>query len=79
MTRCIHCTRCVRFGTEIAGVDFLGALNRGCSTEIGGYVKEIFHSEISGNIEFVSCWRFTSRKYEFTGMVKRLHSKKKRY
>jgi NADH dehydrogenase/NADH:ubiquinone oxidoreductase subunit G len=39
-----------RFGTEIAGVDFLGALNRGCSTEIGGYVKEIFHSEISGNV-----------------------------
>jgi NADH dehydrogenase/NADH:ubiquinone oxidoreductase subunit G len=32
------------------GVDFLRALNRGCSTEIGGYVKEIFHSEISGNV-----------------------------
>jgi NADH dehydrogenase/NADH:ubiquinone oxidoreductase subunit G len=46
----VYCTRCVRFGTEIAGVDFLGALNRGCSTEIGGYVKEIFHSEISGNM-----------------------------
>jgi NADH dehydrogenase/NADH:ubiquinone oxidoreductase subunit G len=38
-----------RFGTE-TGVDFLRALNRGCSTEIGGYVKEIFHSEISGNV-----------------------------
>ena len=37
MTRCIHCTRCVRFSSEIAGSDFFGTLNRGGSTEIGGY------------------------------------------
>jgi NADH dehydrogenase (ubiquinone) Fe-S protein 1 len=46
MTRCIHCTRCVRFGTEIAGVDFFGTLNRGTSTEIGSYSSKFFDSEI---------------------------------
>jgi len=50
MTRCIHCTRCVRFGSEIAGVDYLGTLNRGVSTEIGGYISKLFDSEISGNV-----------------------------
>lgn len=50
MTRCIHCTRCVRFSSEIAGVDFLGTFNRGSSTEIGGYAFNYFDSEISGNV-----------------------------
>ena len=50
MTRCIHCTRCVRFGSEIAGVDYLGTLNRGVSTEIGGYISKLFDSEVSGNV-----------------------------
>lgn len=50
MTRCIHCTRCVRFGTEVAGIDFLGTFNRGTSTEIGTYVSNFFDSEISGNV-----------------------------
>jgi len=49
MTRCIHCTRCVRFGSEIAGID-LGTLNRGISTEIGSYISKMFTSEISGNV-----------------------------
>ena len=42
MTRCIHCTRCVRFGSEVAGLDYFGTLNRGSSTEIGSYVSKIF-------------------------------------
>lgn len=50
MTRCIHCTRCVRFGAEVAGIDYLGTFNRGTSTEIGSYVSDFFDSEISGNV-----------------------------
>jgi NADH-quinone oxidoreductase chain G len=66
MTRCIHCTRCVRFGSEIAGVDFLGTLNRGGSTEIGGYISEIFNSEISGNvIDLCPVGALTSKPYAF--------------
>jgi NADH-quinone oxidoreductase chain G len=66
MTRCIHCTRCVRFGSEIAGVDFLGTLNRGTSTEIGSYVSKIFNSEISGNvIDLCPVGALTSKNYAF--------------
>ncbi len=50
MTRCIHCTRCVRFGEEIAGLRELGATERGEETEIGTYVKHFLKSELSGNI-----------------------------
>jgi len=50
MTRCIACTRCVRYTSEIAGMDFYGTLNRGGSTEIGSYVPSFFKSEISGNV-----------------------------
>lgn len=50
MTRCIHCTRCVRFSSEIAGENFLGTFNRGTSTEIGNYISGFFKSEISGNV-----------------------------
>lgn len=66
MTRCIHCTRCVRFGTEIAGLDYLGTLNRGTSTEIGGYVSKMFSSEISGNvIDLCPVGALTSKPYAF--------------
>jgi NADH dehydrogenase (ubiquinone) Fe-S protein 1 len=66
MTRCIHCTRCVRFGSEIAGVDVLGTLNRGTSTEIGGYISRIFNSEISGNvIDLCPVGALTSKPYAF--------------
>ena len=66
MTRCIHCTRCVRFGSEIAGVDFLGTLNRGTSTEIGSYVSRMFNSEISGNvIDLCPVGALTSKPYAF--------------
>ena len=50
MTRCIHCTRCVRFITDIAGVEELGATGRGEHMEIGTYVEKSISSELSGNI-----------------------------
>jgi len=50
MTRCIHCTRCIRFATEIAGINNLGIFNRGNSSEIGTYINKIFLSELSGNV-----------------------------
>lgn len=50
MTRCIHCTRCVRFGQEIAGIKELGAVGRGEHMEIGTYIEHSLVSELSGNI-----------------------------
>jgi NADH-quinone oxidoreductase subunit G len=50
MTRCIHCTRCVRFGEEIAGLREMGATGRGENVEIGTYVSKAVASELSGNI-----------------------------
>lgn len=68
MTRCIHCTRCVRFGSEVAGVDFLGTFNRGGSTEIGSYVPKFFNSEISGNvIDLCPVGALTSKPFRFKG------------
>jgi len=66
MTRCIHCTRCVRFCTEIAGIDFLGTLNRGGVTEIGSYFSDTFFSEISGNlIDLCPVGALTAKPYAF--------------
>jgi len=50
MTRCIHCTRCVRFGSEIAGIKELGTFGRGVSNEIGTYVNNVMLTELSGNV-----------------------------
>ena len=50
MTRCIHCTRCVRFGSEVAGLRELGATGRGEFMEIGTYVERALSSELSGNV-----------------------------
>ena len=50
MTRCIHCTRCVRFGAEIAGVRELGATGRGEDMRIGTYVAHTVSHELSGNV-----------------------------
>lgn len=67
MTRCIHCTRCVRFGTEIAGVRELGATGRGECTEIGTYLEESLVSEVSGNIiDLCPVGALTSKPYRFT-------------
>jgi len=50
MTRCIHCTRCVRFGEEIAGLREMGSVGRGERMEIGTYIEKSVSSELSGNI-----------------------------
>lgn len=50
MTRCIHCTRCVRFGEEVAGLPELGATGRGERMEIGTYIEKSVTSELSGNV-----------------------------
>src|ERR671932_2337034 len=66
MTRCIHCTRCVRFATEIAGVPELGATGRGESMEIGTYVEKALTSELSGNmIDLCPVGALTSKPYAF--------------
>ena len=56
MTRCIQCTRCVRFGDEIAGLRELGAVNRGEEMEITTYVQHALKSELSGNIIDICPW-----------------------
>jgi len=67
MTRCIHCTRCVRFSTEVAGVEELGAVGRGESMEISTYVEKTLSSELSGNIiDLCPVGALTSKPYAFT-------------
>uniref|UniRef100_A0AAR2L088 NADH-ubiquinone oxidoreductase 75 kDa subunit, mitochondrial n=1 Tax=Pygocentrus nattereri TaxID=42514 RepID=A0AAR2L088_PYGNA len=67
MTRCIHCTRCVRFASEIAGVEDLGTTGRGNTMEIGTYVEKMFMSELSGNvIDICPVGALTSKPYSFT-------------
>jgi NADH-quinone oxidoreductase chain G len=66
MTRCIHCTRCVRFANEICGIDNLGTTGRGNSTEINFYYPNIFNSEFSGNlIDLCPVGALTSKPYSF--------------
>nr|AMK98473.1 NADH dehydrogenase subunit 11 [Trachydiscus minutus] len=71
MTRCIHCTRCVRYADEIAGVADLGTTNRGQATEIGTYIGKAFESEVSGNvIDLCPVGALTSKSYKFTPAIK---------
>ncbi len=66
MTRCIHCTRCIRFATEIAGVEALGATGRGEEMEVGNYVERAMDSELSGNvIDLCPVGALTSKPYAF--------------
>lgn len=66
MTRCIHCTRCVRFSSEIAGVNDLGMFGRGYNSEIGTYVNKFFNSELSGNlIDVCPVGALTNKSYAF--------------
>ena len=66
MTRCIHCTRCVRFGEEIAGLRELGTLGRGEDLEIGVYVERSMASELSGNvIDLCPVGALTSKPFRF--------------
>ena len=67
MTRCIHCTRCVRYATEVAGVQDLGVTGRGGASEIGTYVEKLMESEMSGNvIDLCPVGALTSKPYAFT-------------
>lgn len=66
MTRCIHCTRCVRFSTEIAGVEELGAVGRGEKMQITSYLEKTLTSELSGNvIDLCPVGALTSKPYAF--------------
>lgn len=66
MTRCINCTRCVRFGEEIAGVTELGQLNRGEDSEIGTFIQKAISTELSGNmIDVCPVGALTSKPYAF--------------
>ncbi|PPE02461.1 hypothetical protein GOBAR_DD00516 [Gossypium barbadense] len=66
MTRCIQCTRCVRFATEVAGVQDLGMLGRGSGEEVGTYVEKLMTSELSGNvIDICPVGALTSKSFAF--------------
>ena len=66
MTRCIHCTRCIRFNEEIAGNYQLGALGRGENTEITSFLEKNIDSELSGNvIDLCPVGALTSKPYAF--------------
>lgn len=65
MTRCIHCTRCVRFANEVSNVN-LGTIGRGNKTEISFYINKIFNSEFSGNIiDLCPVGALTSKPFSF--------------
>ena len=74
MTRCIHCTRCVRFGQDIAGIQELGTTGRGENMEIGTYIEHSVDHELSGNIIDLcpvgalnsKPFRFQARAWEMT-------------
>ena len=67
MTRCIHCTRWVRFADEIAGASYMGITGRGSKTEIGFYIERMLSSEVSGNIiDLCPVGALTSKPYAFT-------------
>jgi len=66
MTRCIHCTRCVRFATEVAGIPELGAIGRGEDMEITTYLEKSMESELSANvIDLCPVGALTSKPYAF--------------
>merc|ERR1712078_539394 len=75
MTRCIHCTRCVRFAEEIAGIQDMGVTGRGNASEIGTYVEKLLASELSGNLVDIcpvgaltaKPQAFTARSWELRG------------
>jgi hypothetical protein len=68
MTRCIHCTRCVRFSAEICNSPYFGTLKRGSSTEIAYYKVKPFRSELSGNvIDLCPVGALTSKPHAFIG------------
>ena len=75
MTRCIHCTRCVRFGQEVAGVMELGMIGRGEHAEISTVVGHTVDSEVSGNmVDLCPVGALTNKPYRFTARVWELAS-----
>jgi NADH-quinone oxidoreductase subunit G len=67
MTRCIHCTRCIRFATEIAGIEELGATGRGEDMEVGTYIEKALTSELAGNmVDLCPVGALTSKPYAFS-------------
>ena len=67
MTRCIQCTRCVRFADEIAGTPDLGLVNRGEDVEITTFVEKVINTELSGNlVDICPVGALTNKPYEFT-------------
>lgn len=76
MTRCIHCTRCVRFAHEICGIDHFGTTGRGNKTEINFYYQNIFNSEFSGNlIDLCPVGALTSKTFTFKARSWELNKK----
>lgn len=66
MTRCIHCTRCVRFAEEVAGVESIGAIYRGENMQITSYLEQAVNSELSGNVvDLCPVGALTSKPYAF--------------
>ncbi|HYN46118.1 MAG TPA: molybdopterin-dependent oxidoreductase, partial [Allosphingosinicella sp.] len=66
MNRCIHCTRCIRFATEVAGVPELGAIGRGEDMEITSYLEQALSSELSGNVvDLCPVGALVSKPYSF--------------
>jgi NADH-quinone oxidoreductase subunit G len=77
MSRCIHCTRCVRFGQEIAGVMELGMLNRGEHAEITSFVGKTVDSELSGNmIDLCPVGALTSKPFRYSARTWELSRRK---
>ena len=67
MTRCIHCTRCVRFGDEVAGMREMGGTGRGENMQIGTYIEKTVSSELSGNIiDLCPVGALTSKPYRYS-------------
>ncbi|KNH10357.1 NADH-ubiquinone oxidoreductase chain G [Candidatus Burkholderia brachyanthoides] len=77
MTRCIHCTRCVRFGQEVAGVMELGMLGRGEHSEITSFVGKTVDSELSGNmIDLCPVGALTSKPFRYSARTWELSRRK---
>ncbi len=75
MTRCIHCTRCIRFGEEVAGIMEMGAPGRGEFTRIGTFLDRSIDSEVSGNIiDLCPVGALTSKPYRFSARSWELQS-----
>lgn len=66
MNRCIHCTRCIRFASQVCGLDVLGTTGRGTDMLVGTYVDKMFLSELSGNIiDLCPVGALTAKPYQF--------------